>query len=105
MPYRTLPTVAAITAFGVVAFCALAFAQKTVGGQQVNDADLPLVEAHCNQLAAELTTSTNEAATDADITADVETEAQEKDDATDETAVNLDVISLKDCQAAGLAPS
>lgn len=79
-----------------LALTSAANAQTTVGDQDVSEADLPLVEAHCEALAAA------EAAPDTD---DVPADEDDEEGAPDgelTATVDLNAITLIDCQEAGI---
>ncbi|GGA47515.1 hypothetical protein [Pelagibacterium lentulum] len=84
-------------AFGL-ALTGAAAAQTMVGGQEVTDADLAEVQAHCEALAADET----------NVNGDVSDDATIQDDATDIGGVDpmagLDVasITIEECREAGL---
>lgn len=93
-----------------------AYAQTQVGNNSVSDADLPVVQQHCDALAlADLNddvagTNPNDDADDATedgdetTTQDSEPTGIEADTAArnSSTTVDLDTITLDDCRAAGL---
>ncbi len=81
-----------------------AFAQDTmmaqptmIGGQELPEAELPRVQAQCDKLAA--IDRQSDATSDASDTDEAETP-----DGTDQalTTVDLDLITIEDCKAAGL---
>lgn len=101
MKLKTLVSpIALVTA---ISLSSAAYAQLTVGGQGISDADMELVENHCATLADPA--SDSDAVTDdaaemdepAENTADDELEAEITD-----PGIDLEAITLEDCQAAGL---
>lgn len=77
-------------AFGL-ALTSAAAAQTWVGGQDVAEADLAVVQSWCDTLAL------------ADLNADADAEAPQVDEADNAlSAVDLTTITLEDCREAGL---
>lgn len=102
----------AIAAAAALSLGSAAYAQTTVGDQDISDADLPLVTEHCAALEDDDVVPTDAIEEDADpLAGDAEAVTDEltlgdaaiapaEGDATD---VDFDAITLEDCQAAGLA--
>lgn len=125
MPRKTVSSTFALAAAGVFALSSAAFAQTMVGDQEVSSEDLAAVTEHCQTLAAdtEAPATDDMAATTDDGTAgdDATTGDMASDDAaTDDMAtgattdapatdgdmadggVDLEAITLADCEGAGL---
>ncbi len=119
MPNKPLVLSLALATSTLFSLTAPGLAQS-VGGQEISEADWPIVENHCAELAGD---TVDEPADDAasDAVADVPTDADQRADqgmpepmleegTTDEPAaeneeiatVDLDTITLEDCQEAGL---
>jgi hypothetical protein len=113
MRFRTASSKIALTAAASFALSTSVFAQTMVGGQEVSDEDLEYVTVHCESLAGGLDTEAMGAEPDEthDETTDAnndEMEAASEDAETDDsdgvlTDIDIDEITLEDCQAAGLA--
>lgn len=90
MSFKALATPLALAAG--LAFSTSAFAQTEIGTITVSDEDLPLVEAYCNDLA--LSDATGDSGTQPD--------AEPSPTAEVTTDVQLDSLTLQDCEDAGL---
>lgn len=116
MNLKTLVSPLALAAAGSLLLGSAAFAQTTVGDQEISDADLPRVTEHCVALSqADGEGPADPVAEDPDHMAGdpaVNEEAQTEDaapaepaaDAAEGDTVDLAAITIEDCQAAGLAP-
>lgn len=109
MSMKTLVSPLAL-AFGL-SLTGAAAAQTWVGTQEIDDADLPAVEEHCETLAL-----SGDVGADLDVEADADADAGFEDDAVDAEAdvgmdaegdvngeLDLESITLQDCIEAGLA--
>src|SRR5690554_5131691 len=125
MSFKTFASPIALAAAAALTLGSAAFAQTMVGDQEISDEDLPAVTEHCLALAEGVTV--DDAAAEAPAEADVEAEvnanavpaapgedaavaddagAADADAAADNAgelpALDLEAITLEDCQAAGL---
>lgn len=114
MKFKSLVSPLAVAA--ALSFGTAAYAQTFVGGQEISDADLPIVEAHCATLAGQ----GDEVAPDPELDAEapaveddplgedplaedpLEDDAAADDGLDGDGALDLDAITLEDCQEAGL---
>lgn len=121
MPRKTVSSTLALAAAGVFALSSAAFAQTMVGDQEVSSEDLAAVTAHCETLASAETgaptTDDMAATTDGTMAGDDAATDEMATGATDDMAtdggdmaadgdmaggVDLDAITLADCQSAGI---
>lgn len=114
MTIKSLVSPIALAAAAALALSFPAFAQTTVGDQQISDEDLPAVTEHCTMLADEGAADAAapaDAAGDAAAPADAAGDAAAGAETTDGDAaagadagamLDLEAITLEDCQAAGL---
>ncbi len=107
MTFKTVTC--AIVMGSALMFGGAAYADTMVGSATVTDADLPAVQARCDELAsAETTKSLSESAEDTtadDSTADATLEGtQQVDGATEATTASIDLgtVTLEQCKTAGL---
>ncbi len=88
-----------------VAFAGSAYAQTSVAGFDVSDADLPKVQAQCDALALEeqngdiAGTDPTEPETDEDGNTNLENDTSARNAS---TTIDLELITLEDCRTAGL---
>lgn len=115
MRFKTIASPLALVA--ALALSSTAFAQTMVGDQDISDDDLPAVTEHCAMLAdadAGMEAGNGDTAADDAVADDTAADDMAADDATaaddsmaaDDTAeitVDLEAITLEECQAAGLA--
>lgn len=123
---KSLVSPLALAAAATLALSTASFAQTTVGDQQISDEDLPAVTEHCIMLADEGAAAgdvgadeVRAAEAEADGAADVDAGAAADAGAADDaagmdagedaaagaeagTTLDLEAITLDDCQAAGL---
>lgn len=117
MFFKTFASPIALAAAAALALGSTAYAQTMVGDQEISDTDLPAVTEHCAMLseagAADSATTddmaTDDAAADDAVTAD-DSAAPDDNMAADgavaeegEMEIDLDIITLEECRAAGLA--
>lgn len=109
MSLKMLVSPVAIAAAAAFTFGSAAYAQTMVGTQEISDADLPIVQAHCEALAGASVDVPTETLDDDAMLEDGATDDAATDDiATDlpvgdlEGDVDLEAILFEDCQAAGL---
>lgn len=118
LKYAARPT--ALAAAFALAVSSTAFGQTMVGGQEVSDEDLPMVTQHCEMLAGEPATDamgtegmTTEGmapetgagtGTEGGMAAEgpTGTDMPAEGETMDEAAVDIDAITIEECQAAGL---
>lgn len=113
MPFKTASSTIALTAAAAFALSTSVFAQTMVGGQEVSDEDLEFVTVHCETLAGGLDTEAMGAEPEETTDETTETNNGDEDAApadaeTDDsdgvlTDIDIDEITLEDCEAAGLA--
>jgi hypothetical protein len=114
MHFKATSLKIALTAATAVALGTSVFAQTMVGGQEVSDEDMEFVTVHCKTLTGGL--DTEQMGAEPEETADVQTESSDGDemdaaaDASEAedsdgvlTAIDIDEITMEDCEAAGLA--
>jgi len=95
---------AAIAMTAALSFGSAAFAQTMVGSQEVSDADMPAVTAHCETLASS-NAPADQPLTDTNVGVDNSAAATGAGPETAEGAsgvVDVEVITLAECEAAGL---
>ena len=89
-----------------IAFSGAAYAQTMVGNNDVSEADLAVVQQHCDALAladmnsdiaGDTTPETENSADDESTGIQADTQARNTS-----TTVDLDTITLEDCRTAGL---
>lgn len=98
-------TLSVLALLSGVAFAGSAYAQTTVGNNDVSDADLPIVQAHCDALllADENSSTAGENPNDTEVTDGEATGvAADTESRNTSTTVDLDTITLEDCRTAGL---
>jgi archaellum component FlaF (FlaF/FlaG flagellin family) len=107
MTFKTVTC--AIVMSSAFLFGGAAYADTMVGSASVTDADLPAVQARCDELAsAEATTSLSGSAEDStadDSTADATLDGAEQVDgaaAATTASIDLGTVTLDQCKAAGL---
>ncbi|MDB5527658.1 MAG: hypothetical protein JWR51_761 [Devosia sp.] len=111
MTFKTVTC--AIVMGSALMFGGAAYADTMVGSSTVTDADLPAVQARCDQLmtTADSTSLTENTDDDtaagsndgaADATANATTAVDETQAATT-TSIDLDTVTLEQCKAAGLS--
>ncbi len=102
----TRTAISALALAGAMMFSGGAMAQTMVGASSVSAEDLPKVQAACDTLAAKNTSLTTE--TDADVAEEgVSSDASSGEtdagiDAATTTSIDLSLLTLEDCQKAGL---
>lgn len=114
MHFKAASIKIALTAATAFALSTSVFAQTMVGGQEVSDEDLEFVIVHCKTLTGAV--DTEQMGAEPEETSDVETDASDGDEmdaATDDaeaedsdgvlTSVDIDAITMEDCEAADLA--
>lgn len=110
MSFKSRTSPIALAAAFAFAMGSTAFAATMVGDQEVSDAELPSVTAHCESLTGDMAATDSTADVDQDTTASIQDNAAEapapKDSATVDDAsgqtVDLAAITAEDCEAAGL---